>query len=70
MSSFKNGELVLVSNGNGGFQVAKTIRNMFYSQTERGYCWYISFGNYATPYKEEHIHKCPSSIKKLVEEKQ
>jgi DNA-binding GntR family transcriptional regulator len=57
---FKANEIVLIENGHGTFVVRK-ITQEFINGT-----YNITNGYYSTNYQEKDIHKCPTSIKKLL----
>ena len=65
---FKRDELVLISDGNGGFNLSKVV-TCYHSEEFNADGYLLNFGHYNSFYKTESIHKCPASIKKLVKEK-
>lgn len=62
---FSPKELVLVSNGEGGFVVREVVDYCF---EKHGYVL-LNCGWYTTEYKTSDIHKCPPSIKRLYKER-
>jgi hypothetical protein len=61
---FKKGEMVLVSNFNGGYSPRVISSNNNNGTYELGE------GYYTTTWREKDIHKCPVSIKKNLKQKE
>ena len=61
---FKKGEIVLISNFNGGYspRAISSINNNGTYELGEGY--------YTPPLEEKDLHKCPASIKNIFKKKE